>query len=99
DVKEPDYQSCHYVGNFAFVGLKPHKHAQADEEACERQPATRLFLITDVVQELMRRKLWDGRKATITFVQRGLLPPAAYKGPVEKPVVKARFQRVSISKA
>jgi tyrosinase len=99
DVKEPDYQSAHYLGNLVFVGLKPQSLIGHKVEG-DQQPnaATRTYNITDVVPSLKARKLWNENQLTVTFVMRGLVPPKGMTA-YQIPEPKARFGRVSLARS
>jgi tyrosinase len=99
DVKEPDYQSVHFVGTFAFFGLKPvdrPKHLKAGTEE-EPDEGDRTYFITDVVNALVAGKLWNEHELTVTSVMRGLTPPAGHKGKVTRPPVKARYKQAFVT--
>lgn len=94
---EPHYQDIYFVGIFSFVGLRPHvwpKHLAGDEQPVA---GDRTFPLGDIVQTLIDRKAWDGKKATVTCVLRGLKPiPGLEK--YEKPKIDAKFRRAVISR-
>jgi hypothetical protein len=94
--QEPDYQSEYYVGNIGFFALEPHGHA-AEEHG---RPTARLsFDITDIVRALQTRREWKEGQPPVTFVMRGLLPPAGRETAAREaePGVRARIERVTIT--
>ncbi|MGH3145266.1 MAG: tyrosinase family protein, partial [Rubrobacter sp.] len=71
---EPDHRSDYYVGNVAFFGVGGHGEDDAGGHGAH--PADLNFDVTDVIRVLRRRDEWSRRSARVSFVMRGLEPPA-----------------------
>jgi Common central domain of tyrosinase/Polyphenol oxidase middle domain len=87
---DPDIENGHYVGNLSFFGRAPHGGHTAPTGA-DNQP----FDITEVVQNLRAKNLWNEDRLSVTFVARGLDSP---EGKRLKPRVldRPRFARISL---
>lgn len=66
---QPDPESIHHIGNLGFFRSK--RHGAAGHKVA--------FNITQAVQALQKANAWNERELTVTFVLRGLVPPAGKK--------------------
>lgn len=96
--REPDYRSQYYAGNLSFFGMKPHIHG-GQATLVQGQPGgKRSFDITGIIRALQLSGEWQGRQIEVTFVMRGLLPPAlAQATATPQPTPLARIQRITIT--
>jgi tyrosinase len=106
--QEPDYQSVYYVGNLGFFALGGHAHGGAGDHGGPDQAADLVqqsFDITPNVRALQARGEWQGSPTEVTFVMRGLEPPApseapgaaAQPPPAAQPGSPVHIQRVTIT--
>jgi tyrosinase len=102
--QEPDPRSIYYVGNLSFFGLKPHGpagggHNQPEGAAhASTEQVWRGYRITDLVRQQVARKTWNPGKVTVTFVERGLIPPKG-KAKASRPGTKARVAKLTITRS
>ena len=66
---EPDPAGPHYVGNLAFFALQPHGGRGSHAAHADIKQA---FDITEVMQNLRAKNLWNDDRLSVTFVARGL---------------------------
>jgi hypothetical protein len=99
--QEPDFQSDYYVGNIGFFGMGTY---EAEEGGHGGHPADLNFDVTDVVRVLRERGEWSDGEATVSFVMRGLEPPAEQALSAEalaeqeaEPPGRPRVERVTIT--
>jgi hypothetical protein len=99
--QEPDFQSDYYVGNIGFFGVGTY---ETEEGGHGGHPADASFDVTDVVRALRERDEWREGEATVSFVMRGLEPPAeqalsaeAIAEQEQEPPGRPRIERVTIT--
>jgi Common central domain of tyrosinase/Polyphenol oxidase middle domain len=92
---EPDPNSAHFVGHVTFFGAT-HVHGGGG--------LSHSYDITNVVRELKAQGQWDERRAMVTFVPVGLIPPpgasttpASKAGSAAGPALAVQIGRVSIT--
>jgi hypothetical protein len=100
--QEPHYQSEYFVGTLGFFGLEPHGHGAEEHE----RPTGKVdYDITANVRALAERGEWGGGPVSVTFVMRGLLPPAETEAEAAAAAVtlqtepggRPRIERVTIT--
>ena len=80
--RKPSHKSPYYVGSLGFFPMSraggehgAHPHA-GGEHGADPHAGARNFDITANVRALQERGEWQGQPAQVTFILRGLLPPA-----------------------
>ena len=98
--EQPDYRSDYYVGNVGFFGMEAGGHG----EGGHGHPANLSFDVTDNVSALRARGEWQERRAQVSFIARGLIPPpgeevsaAEAAASAVTPTGRPRLERVVLS--
>lgn len=88
--QEPDTKGIHYIGSLTFFARRFH-----DTEDSTTFSSTQAFDISEAINALVEHESWTPDALTVTFVERGLIPPGS-NTPETHPGLKARFGRISI---
>ncbi len=86
---EGNRDSIHYAGVLHFFTLKEAAQASG-------KPAEVSFDITEQVRKLERTRRWSPRELRITFVRRGVVPPAGQQEQPPAPEAIPRFSAVEL---